>query len=96
MSLGVYHAGGRVGRRVFRLVFIDVGREQVYRAARHTAATAATAAAAAAINAAAAARPGPGAARGAGCRVVDAGRSHARCLPHASQPVKRRRFRPLD
>lgn len=83
MPLRVYHAGGRLRRGVFRLVLVDVRGRHVGRA---------TAAAAAA----AAARPATEAAVGAGRRVVRARRSHAGRLPHARQPVKRRRLHPLD
>jgi len=76
----VYHTGGSVRRGVLRLVLVDVGRRHVYDTA---------------AGAAAAARAGARAAVGRGRRVVRV-RSHAGRLPHAGQPVERRRLHPLD
>lgn len=81
MPFRVYHAGGRVRRGVLRFVLVYLGGQRVGRA--HPAAGAAR-------------ETGPGAAVAAGRRVVRARRSHARRLPHAGQPVKRRRLHPFD
>jgi len=66
---------------VLRLVLVDVGRQHVYDAAAHAAATDRAAGARAAI--------------GRGRRVVRAC-PHAGRLPHAGQPVERRRLHALD
>lgn len=89
MPLRVNHAGGRVRRGVFRLVLVDVrGRQRVGRTGH--------AAGAAAADATARSGTADTAAVPTGRRVVRAHWSHAGCLPHARQPVKRRRLHPFD
>lgn len=108
MSFRVYHAGRSVRRGVFRFVFVHVRRQQLDRAAPNATATTATvatavvtaratyttdASATADTDTAAAAAADTDAGRR---HVVRARRSHAGRLPHAGQPVKRRRLHPLD
>jgi len=81
VPLRVYHAGRSVRRGVLCLVLVDVGRRHVCDAA---------------ADAAAAARAGARAAVGRGRRAVRVRSHHAGRLPHAGQPVERRRLHPLD
>lgn len=96
MPLRVYHAGGGVRRRVFRLVLVDVRGQCIGLAAAGAGETGSGADTGTAAGHYTARETGSDGTVRAGRRVVRPGRPHARRLPHAGQPVERRRFRPFD